>query len=141
MKQIKDLEDKLKTLKKEINDKEVLIYEKDEEIKALKEKHEFEMKKQESESLKEIEEIRNDRNMIQMFFDDFKEDMTYKYGYDSSAETTDEEIDNMKNLSVDNFNCNLCDFKGKTTGGLKTHKKGSTRINRSFVAKPSTRKE
>ena len=141
MKQIKDLEDKLKTLKKEINDKEVLIYEKDEEIKALKEKHELEMKKQESESLKEIEEIRNDRNMIQMFFDDFKEDMTYKYGYDSSAETTDEEIDNMKNLSVDSFDCNLCDFKGKNTGGLKTHKKGSTRKNRSFVTKPSTRKE
>ena len=123
LKQIKDLEDKLKSLKKEINDKEVLIKEKDEDIKALKEIYEFEMKKQESESLKEIEDIRNDRNMIQMFFDDFKEDMAYKYGYDSSAETTDEEIDYMKIISVGNFDCNLCDFKGKTTGGLKTHKK------------------
>ena len=52
--------------------------------------------------------------MIKMFFDDFKEDMTYKYGHDSSAETTGEEIDYMKNLSVDNFYCHLCDFKGKT---------------------------
>ena len=57
--------------------------------------------------------------MIQMFFDDFKEDMAYKYGYDSSAETTEEEIVYIKNLSVGNFACDLCDFKGKTTGGLK----------------------
>ena len=49
--------------------------------------------------LGKIEDIRNDRKMIQMFFDDFK------------------------NLSVGNFDCNFCDFKGKTTGGLKTHKK------------------
>ena len=87
------------------------------------ENHKIEMKKQEIESIKEIEDIRNDRNVTQMLFDDFKEDMTYKYGYDSSAETTDEEIDYMKNRSVENFDCNLCDFKGKTTGGLKTHKK------------------
>ena len=123
LKQIKDLEDKLKTLKKDINEKEILIHEKDEEIKALKEKHVIEMKKQESESLKEIEDIRNDRNITQMLFDDFKDESRYKYGYDSSAETTDEENDYVKNVNVGNFYCNFCDFKGKTTGGLKTHKK------------------
>ena len=122
-KQIEDLKDELESLKKEKYAKEVLIKEKNQEIKALIEKHQFEMKKQEIESIKEIEDIRNDRNVTQMLFDDFKEDMAYKYGYDSSAETTDEEMDFMKIRSVGNFDCEFCDFKGKTTGGLKTHKK------------------
>ena len=61
--------------------------------------------------------------------------MTYKYGFDSSAETSDEEIDYMKNLSVDNFDCNLCDFKGKTTGGLKTHKKRKHKDKQKFCDK------
>ena len=122
-KQIEDLKDELESLKKEIDAKELLINEKNQEINALIEKHQFEMKKLEIESIKEIEDIRNDRNVTQMLFDDFKEDMAYKYGYDSSAETTDEENDFMKIRSVGNFDCEFCDFKGKTTGGLKTHKK------------------
>ena len=46
-----------------------------------------------------------------MLFDDFKEEMSYKYGYDSSTETTDEELVYGEARNVDNNKCSLCDFK------------------------------
>ena len=121
LKQIDDLKEEIKALKEEINEKVKIINEKDEESKALVKKYESKLKDQENEDLKEIEDLRNDRNVIQMLFDDFKEKMTYKYGYDSSAETTDEELVYGETRDVDNNECSLCGFKGKTSGGLKTH--------------------
>ena len=120
-KEIDDLKEKLKLLKKEIDAKDKLIKEKNNEMEVLKKEHESETKKQESEYFKEIEGIRNDLHVTQMLFDAFKEDMTYKYGYDSSAQTSDEELDEIEISNVENNECNICDFKGKTTGGLKTH--------------------
>ena len=114
-KQIDELKQELKILKQEIQEKVKIINEKDSEIKAMIEKHVFEIRKVESEDLKEFEAMREDRNVTQMLFDDFKEEMTYKYGYDSSAETSDEELVQIEN------NCNFCEFKGKTAGGLKSH--------------------
>ena len=58
----------------------------------------------------EIEGIRNDHHVTQMLFDAFKEDMTYKYGYDSSAQTSDEELDEIEISNVENNECNICDF-------------------------------
>ena len=120
-KKIDDLKEKLKLLKKEIDAKDKLIKKKNDEMEVLKKEHESETKKQESEYFKEIEGIRNDLHVTQMLFDAFKEDMTYKYGYDSSAQTSDEELDEIEISNVENNECNICDFKGKTTGGLKTH--------------------
>ena len=67
--------------------------------------------------------IRNELYVTQMLFDSFNEEMTYKYVYDSSVETSDEEeseepSDDKEN---ENKNCDVCGFKGKTIGGLKTH--------------------
>ena len=42
------------------------------------------------------------------------EETSYKCGYDSNAETSDEEI----NEESEKKDCDLCDFKGKTPGGL-----------------------
>ena len=56
-----------------------------------------------------------------MLFDAFKEDMSYKYGYDSSALTSDEELDDVEISNLENNESNICSFKGKTAGGLKTH--------------------
>ena len=47
--------------------------------------------------------------------------MTYRYGYDSSAETTDENLVYGETRDVGNNEYSLCGFKGKTSGGLKTH--------------------
>ena len=58
--------------------------------------------------------------LYKCFFDDFKEEMTYQYGYDSSAEIN-EELVYGETRDVDNNECSLCGFKGKTSGGLKTH--------------------
>ena len=42
---------------------------------------------------------------------------TTEYGYDSSAETSEDEIVD----ETEKRDCDLCNFKGKTEGGLKTH--------------------
>ena len=113
LKQVDDLKEEVKALKQEILEKVKMINEKDEKLKALVEK--------ENEDLKEIEELRNDRNVTQMLFDDFKDEMRYKYGYDSSAETTEEELCYAEEQNAETNECNHCGFKGKTAGGLKTH--------------------
>ena len=46
--------------------------------------------------------------------------MSHKW-YDSTAETTDEELVYGDNTNTENNECSLCGFKGKTAGGLKTH--------------------
>ena len=53
----------------------------------------------------------------------YKEEMSYKYGYDSNEETTEDEIEKVddKVTESEKKNCDLCAFKGKTAGGLKTH--------------------
>ena len=120
-KEIDTMKQQIKLLENEIQLKENLIKEKDLEIHAIKEKYEKALEKQASEDLKEIERIRNDLHVTQMLFDDFKEDMTYKYGYDSSAETSDEELNFGENNRDKENDCTLCNFKGKTAAGLKTH--------------------
>ena len=114
------MKQQLEFLEKEIDLKENLIKKEDIEIQAIKEKYEKALEKQASEDLKEIERIRNDLHVTQMLFDDFKEDMTYKYGYDSSAETSDEELNFGEDKIDEENDCTLCNFKGKTAGGLKT---------------------
>ena len=113
--------EEVRVLTENISEKVRMLKEKDEEIRALIEKYESKLKEQEIEDLKEIEELRNDCNVTQMLFDDFKEEMTYKYGYDSTAETTDEELVYGDNTNAENNECSLCGFKGKTAEGLKTH--------------------
>ena len=61
--------------------------------------------------------MRNNWHVTQMLFDSFKEEMTYKYGYDSNEETSEDEFVE----ESDKLECDLCSFKGKTPGGLKTH--------------------
>ena len=115
------MKQQLEVLEKEIDLKENLIKEKDIEIQAIKEKYEKALEKQASEDLKEIERIRNDVHLTQILLDDFKEDMTHKYGYDSSAETSDEELNFGEDKIDEEKDFTLCNFKGKTAGGLKTH--------------------
>ena len=48
--------------------------------------------------------------------------MTYKYGYDSSVETSEDEVGESENeREREKLNWEFCDFKGKTVGGLKSH--------------------
>ena len=50
--------------------------------------------------------------------------MTLKYGYEIGEESSDDETDNVNYGNTKEkvkTNCDLCDFKGKTIGGLKTH--------------------
>jgi hypothetical protein len=57
-----------------------------------------------------------------MLFDSFKEEMEYKYGYDISVETSEDEFgESEKESERERSNCEFCDFKGKTVGGLKSH--------------------
>ena len=83
----------------------------------MEENFEKEKKKIEHEELKKFKTLRNYLHVTPMLFDDFKEEMTYKYGYDSNAETSEEEF----NEESEKKDCDLCTFKGKTPGGLKTH--------------------
>ena len=108
--EIRKLEDRIKIMNEEIERKT-------EEMKKLKEEYEVETK----ERVEKIEYYRNEWHITQMLFDNFKEDMEYKYGHDINAESSEDEI---KNYGVGNENtvCDICDFKAKTTGGLKTHK-------------------
>ena len=116
-KEIDDLKEEINQLKKKITEKEKDLETKDSEIKSIEENFEKEIKKIEKEELEKFEEMRNEWHVTQMLFDSFKEEMTYKYGYDSSKETSEDEIDE----EGENLECNLCCFKGKTAGGLKTH--------------------
>ena len=78
---------------------------------------EKEMENRDREELNKFEIQRNELHVTQILFDDFKEEMTYKYGYDSNAETSeDETVEESRKKE-----CDLCDFKGKTEAGLKTH--------------------
>ena len=63
--------------------------------------------------------MRNNCHVTQMLFDSFKEEMTYKYGYDSNEETSEDEV----GAEIEKLQCDLCSFNGKTLGGLKTHKR------------------
>ena len=67
--------------------------------------------------VKKFEIQRNELHVTQMLFDSFKEEMTYKYGYDINAETSEDEIVEESGRKE----CDLSDFKGKTEAGLKTH--------------------
>ena len=46
--------------------------------------------------------------------------MEYEYGYDSDPGSSEYEVKNDKDIT-ENTVCNICDFKAKTIGGLKTH--------------------
>ena len=75
--------------------------------------------------MEEFEFVRNEWHVTQILFDSFKEEMSYKYGYNSNEETSEDDIDNVddKVIESERKNCDMCDFKGKTAGGLKTHVK------------------
>ena len=98
------------------------IENKNEEIKNMEKAFEAEKKERDASSLKDVEFYRNEWHVTQMLFDQFKEDMENKYGYYSNATTSEDEIENDIDKTGSNV-CNICDFKAKTTGGLKTHVK------------------
>ena len=72
------------------------------------------------ETSKEIDDLKEKLKLLKSEID-AKNKLVYKYGYDSSAQTSDEELNDLEKSSVENNECNLCDFRGKTIGGLKTH--------------------
>jgi hypothetical protein len=88
-----------------------------EEIESIKVNVAKEMKNRDREELERFEIQRNYLHVTQMLFDDCKEDMTYKYRHYSSAETSEDEIVD----ETEKKGYLLCNFKGKTEGGLKTH--------------------
>ena len=99
---------------------EVEIQNKSEEIRRIEEVFEQEKKEIDANNLKEVERVRNEWHVTQMLFDQFKEDMVNKYGYDSNAESSEEEFDYDKDRT-ENTVCNKSDFKAKTREELKTH--------------------
>ena len=76
------------------------------------------MKEKDASNLKEYEWVRNEWHVTQMLFDSFKEDMVYKYGYDSNAESSEEEVASNED---ENTVFGKCGFQAKSKGGLKTH--------------------
>ena len=83
---------------------------------------------------KDQEALADKRAVESMIYQGFKERMKIKYLYDSDDEESDYESDEEKReRSRELFrkrkedqrklqnNCKLCDFIGKTSGGLKTH--------------------
>ena len=117
VKEIDELRLALNLMKEKIRKKDKEIELKEIEIESMKVNFAKEMKNRDREELERFEIQRNDLHVTQMLFDDFKEDMTYKYGYDSNAETSEDEIVD----ETEKKDCDLCNFKGKTEGGLKTH--------------------
>ena len=117
VKEIDELRLALNLMKEKIRKKDKEIELKEIEIESMKVNFAKEMKNRDREELERFEIQRNDLHVTRMLFDDFKEDMTYKYGYDSNAETSEDEIVD----ETEKKDCDLCNFKGKTEGGLKTH--------------------
>ena len=115
--EIDELREALNRMKEKIREKDEEIELKEIEIESMKVNFAKEMKNKDREALEEFEIQRNELHVTQMLFDGFKEDMTNKYGYDSSAETSEDEIVD----ETEKNDCDLCNFKGKTEGGLKTH--------------------
>ena len=77
---------------------------------------------------KQAEEYRNRIAVTEMLYDCFKERMARKYSYDYNSNTSIDESDTEEsNNTIDNEiksnRCDICNFVGKTKGGLKTHKK------------------
>ena len=74
---------------------------------------------------KEREDFYNTVAVNDILQESFKEEMVIKYGYDSNAESSedDDETDTIvtKIKVTENKKCEYCDFMGKTVGGLKTH--------------------
>ena len=101
----------------EVKIKEKDIQTKETQIKSIEENLMKERRKIEQEELEKFETMRNNWYVTQMLFDSFKEDMTYRYGYDSNEETSEDE----NAEESEKLKCNLCSFEGKTPGGLKTH--------------------
>ena len=116
-KEIDDLKEEINQLKDKIKEKEKDIQTKETQIKSIEENFEKERKQIEQEELEKFEAMRNNWHVTQMLFDSFKEEITYKYGYDSNEETSEDEIVE----ESEELECDLCSFKGKTPGGLKTH--------------------
>ena len=117
-KELIDLQKEIKSLEDKIKHMEIEIESKTKEIKKMKEDFENERKEKDASNLKEYEWVRNEWHVTQMLFDSFKEDMVYKYGYDSNADTSEEEIESNTD---ENTTCDICGFKSKSKGGLKTH--------------------
>ena len=110
------LQNEIEKLENKIQLMNVEIENKIEEIKKLEES--FEVEKNERDS--KIEFYMNEWHVTQMLFDQFKEDMEIRYGYNSNTGSSEDEVENDKDMT-ENTVCNICDFKAKTTGGLKTH--------------------
>ena len=81
------------------------------------------MRKKRRTSGEKFEIVRNEWHVTQMLYDSFKEEMSYKYGYDSNEEASEDAIDKVdeKVTESEKINCVVCNFKGKTAGGLKTN--------------------
>ena len=143
-KEIDNLKSEIETLRKDIEEKETAIQNKDDEIsKHLEEHNAIRIKiekenanlKETIEEMKKIEEdLLNKRAEDTLILLDFKERMKIKYLYESDDEESEFESDDEKReksrelfrkrkeeqKKVKN-NCEICDFTGKTPGGLKTH--------------------
>ena len=117
-KELDDLKKEIKRLEEKIKHMEIEIESKITEIKKMEEDFENRIKEKDAANLKEYEWVRNEWHVTQMLFDSFKEDMVYKYGYDSDADSSEEEVEIEK---VENTVCEICEFKAKSKGGLKTH--------------------
>ena len=117
-KELDDLQTEIKRLEDKIKHMEIEIESKTKEIEKIKEDFENEMKEKNASNLKEYEWVQNEWHVTQMLFGSFKEDMAYKYGYDSNADSSEEEMEDDKD---ENTVCDICSFKAKSKGGLKTH--------------------
>ena len=73
-----------------------------------------------------------------MLYDCFKERMARKYSYDYNSDTSLSESDNEESNKIldeetETNQCDLCNFVGKTEGGLKSHKTKKHKGNQAIV--------
>ena len=89
----------IEELREELKQLEEKIQEKDNEIK-IKDNFEKEKKNIEQEELEKFEIVRKEWDVTQMLFDSSKEEMSYKYGYDSNEEASEDAIDKVDEKSL-----------------------------------------
>ena len=138
--EISNLKSEIENLKKVIkakeNERDLLEQEKNKcmEKAVSMENENLKLRETITDMGKDQEALADKRAVESMIYQGFKERMKIKYLYDSDDEESDYESDEEKReRSRELFrkrkedqrklqnNCELCDFIGQTTGGLKTH--------------------
>ena len=86
----------------------------------MKDEENKQLEMQIKEMVKERDDMYTSIGERDMLYEDLKERMKIKYGFDSNDEESDYESDE-EIRETKSKTCDICEFVGKTESGLKTH--------------------